>query len=346
MQAPILRLLQSAPTAAKIYSALQRAQKGDASALDYLRREGIWEAIDLVAAPGAGKIAKEALDHLREAYRTVTGIRTPGEADVIDGEYREVTDEPASLPWSGFLRRLFATGFGAHVILGPYGSGKTSLALKLAQRFADRHSYRVEVVNMYGDDCPAWAVPLNSATLVARMRQLRRYLDAQGVPDEGEDDEPQPALIQADDKEDLPPGLPPRGRVIVIDEAALGLTVGDPARKAALQALTQCRHIDWIVIYIAQWAGQLPLPLLGQSVKWVKKPAGDEQATDRDNPVVRLLWRDAADAFRGLPSSPWYSEPYRDPRAWVYCDCKSLNGGPGYRGLVPFTPPKREVNDS
>ncbi len=330
--ANLLRLLQSAPTAAKLYSALQRAQQGDRQAIEYLRSEGWAEAIDLVA-PGAGPIAREALERGLDAVRVLRGVRPDG--NVIEAEYTVVEETP---PWAGFLRRLFAMRFGGHIVMGPCGSGKTTLALRLAQRYADQHGYVVEGVNMYDEDAPEWVTPISSSTLVKRMKRVRQYLETLGVPDDDEEDGDGAAQPPADEE---PPSLPPRGRVIIVDEASIGMTVGDPARKAAIQALTQCRHLDWVVILLAQWAGQLPLPLLGQTVKWVKKPAGDEEVTDRDNPVVRLLWRLATEAFRDLRRSQWYREPYTDVRSWAFCDSKSLDGKAGYQGLIPFGMPDR-----
>ncbi|MDA8216155.1 MAG: hypothetical protein M0Z94_00905 [Dehalococcoidales bacterium] len=339
--ANLLRLAQSAPTAAKIYSAWQRARRGDRQAIDYLRSEGWAEAVDLLVAPGAGAMAKEALGHATDAYRTLKGIRpTPG-GDVVDAEYRVLEETEAEAgprpPWSPFLKRLFSQRYGGHIVIGPYGSGKTSAALRLAQVCREGLGYTVETVAMYEEDRPEWAVPLNKETLIHRAKKIARYLNSQGVRDP---DEPiDPDLVEEDDG--TPPTLPAGGKVIVIDEASAAMGLHDPTRAAVMLALYHCRHVDWIVIFIAQMAALLPEPLLGQSVKWVKRPTGDEDATDRNNRVVRELWRAAGEAFGELRRSPWYQEPYRDWRAWAYCDARALDTGPGYRGLIPFGKPER-----
>ena len=136
--------------------------------------------------------------------------------------------------------------------------------------------------------------------------------------------------------------MPPRGRVIIIDEASLSLSNNphDPTRRAAIQALTQCRHVSYVVLYIAQWAGQLPLSLLGQTTAWIKSPDGREAFTDRDNFAVKDLWRRAGDAFHGLKDSAWYVDPHRDRRSWAFVDAPPINGIRGYSGLIPFTPYK------
>lgn len=336
--AQLMRLLSSAPTAARLYNAWQRAQRGDREAIEYLRSEGWAEALDMLVAPGAGGVAKEALGHAGEAFRVLHGLRPQG--DVVDAEYRVVEEEEASgprPPWMGFLGRMFRQDHGAHLVIGPIGSGKTSLAVKMAHRLSEIHGYRVEVVNVYKDDAPSWAVSISQETLIKRMKKLARHLDSMAVDDEDEGEDEQEQLIE---EENEPVGLPPTDRVIIIDEASLGLGGGyaSPARKAAIQALTQCRHLRWHVLFVAQWTGLLPLALLGQSTCWIKKPDGREAYTDRDNPAVKALWLRANEAFAGLKQSEWYTGEWRDPRAWAYCDCQSLSGKPGYNGLVPFTP--------
>lgn len=318
--ADLFYLARLAPTATKLISIAKRAADGDPAALDYLKRQGWHEALELLQ-PGAGDTAQVIIEQTRQAARNIEQALN---GNVIDAQYR-VLD---SAPWSGFLERLIGQRHGAHIILGPVGSGKTSLALKLAQRYQAEHGYRVECVQMYGEDKPSWAVTISRETLVKRMQRLAAHLDGLAEDDDESESKSEPAP------------MPPTERVIVIDEASLGLSnnPNDPARRAAIQALASCRHLSWQVVYIGQWAGLLPLSLLGQSVVWVKKPDGREQYTDRDNPAVRDLWARASEAFRELQSSPWYTEPYRDPRAWAYCDCASLAGKTGYHGMVPFTP--------
>ncbi len=247
---------------------------------------------------------------------------------MIDGEYRVIEDGP---PWRSFLNRLLHEKFGAHIILGQPGTGKTSLGVRLAERLSMALGYRIEGVNMYPEDLPETAVTIGMDTLTKRMKQLKQYLDSLATPDEDE---------KESEGEEGTAGLPPTHRVILIDEAILAMSSSpmDPGRRAALQALAQCRHLSWIVIYIGQWAGQLPVALLSNSVVWVKQPTGREAETDRDHPVVKKLWQDATEGFKSLRGWEWYIQPWKDKRSWAYCDCKSLNGGRGYQGMIPFLP--------
>lgn len=323
----LLRLLQKSPDIVRLYGVARDAAHGDPRALDYLKREGLYDIAEIWRT-GGGVAARQLVQTAREV------IRPTGE-DVIDAEYREV----GGPPWDAFLRRVFAQPNGAHIILGPVGSGKTSLAIKLAHRFHLAHGYKVNTVSMYPEDLPDFATPISTETLVKRMNMLRAYLRA--VEDEDADDELDDKVD--DDKSQAPARLPPRRRVIIIDEAGMTLSSNphDPVRQAALRALAQCRHVNWQVIYIGQLAGQFPLGLLGQSIVWVKRPDGREMDTDRiSEPFVRRLWEQATEAFHNLRSYQWYGgeEAWQTPKSWAFVDAQSVNGGPGFSGLVPFTP--------
>ncbi len=321
----LVRLLNDAPKAIKIYDAARRAADGDEAALAYLKSEGWREGLDLIR-PGAADVGQQIFDRARQAVADIRGIAA---GDVIEGEYREI--KPAA-PWSGFLQRLERQRFGGHIVIGEPGGGKTQLAKKLAYRWKKKLGRQVEFFGAYPEDVPDWATSMGMRTLVHRMDKLQAYLDAhEGRDPDEEDDE--------EGEEPRVPTLPPSDRIIVIDESSMTMSTSalDPRRNAVIKALANCRHIGWNVVTIAQMTGLLALPLLGQTTIWVKKPSGAELETDRDNQKVKALWRNAMEAFDTVPRSPWWPA-YPDMRAWCYVESPSVGGQPGYKGLVPFKP--------
>lgn len=325
---------QVVPDGTRLYIALQQARAGNPDAQQFIRdhwREFAKSGLDMALRPGAGEIA----DHVFETGRQAIEQIRNSNYGAVDGEFRDVTNEPDRVraPWTGFMNRVFSIGWGGHIVLGPNGSGKTELAKRLAQRIRETRGYRVEVIGMYGSDVPWFARPITPETLVKRVDMIRAYLDSQAIPDEADD-------LEIDDEDELPPTpvakLPPGRRVIIIDEAGLNLETNaqNKVRQAALRSLAQCRHVNWVVLFLAQWAGQIPLPLMGSTTIWVKQPGGREAATDRDNRVVRDLWVRAEEGFAELRRTHYWQE-LPNAKAWSYVDCQSLAGGAGYTGMIP-----------
>ena len=315
----LTRILAHIPDIIKIVENAGKAATGDPQAQEYMRKDAGYDAIDIALHRGAGGAARGVVE----------GVKI-----LLSGEGAEPTDL-GSLPWSGFVKRLYAQESGGHILLGQMGTGKTTLAVKLAWQWNNHLGYPVEWVGFYPEDVPNFGGKAHFSTLIHRMGCLASYLKSQGVKDEDED------LDDEDGKQPkYPAKLPPKRRIVVIDEMGMAVTrKGITAeREAVLRYLAECRHVSSLVVFLAQYASQIPLNVIGQSTIWVKKPTGSEKETDRDNPLVRQCWEEAETAFGGLRRSGWQVPPHQDVRSWAYVHCPSLSGKPGYKGMLPFTP--------
>lgn len=324
-----LKALQLINAAKQLADGVQGAQQRGVDPLRYLLSDG-WEQ------------ATQAADQLRPgASGLANGIRREieqfsGRAGVIEGDYRVLDEGPGRMPWASMVESVLRRTWGGHVLLGQPGSGKTTLACTLARHWHARTGYRVEAVNMYGEDLPPGAVTIGMETLQGRMQYLAACLKSLNVDDDHPEGEVAEDRYDALDRLVASVGR----RIIIIDEASLGMgnTGSDPARRAALQSLAQCRHLEWLICYIGQWAGQIPLPLFGLTTLFVKQPTGEEEDTDRDNRVVRALWRDATAGFAAIRQSPYWAH-WPDPRAWSYVRVPAGAGGArAYRGMAPSGP--------
>lgn len=281
-----------------------------AQAVDYLTKEGWREALD-VARPGLGTSVRESLGRARETVRETHAIVA---GKVVTADYR-VLPRP---PWEACQRALRDATWASIPIFGRRGGGKTMTALRLAEVIAEHSGYRVEGVNLYSDDMPKWVQPVSADLLVNRMQLLRRAL---ALPEREEElsrrrnaVDQRAAAAAARALEGI------KRRIIVIDEASLlDVSPQSPERRAVVAAMTQARHLEWVVIYVGQLMNQLPKTVLTSDVVLIKQPAGDEDSYDRDDPAARALWQAAALAFERIEGDPnWWHPPHDRPEAWVY----------------------------
>lgn len=321
----IRQLASGGDAVARLFRAYTAATRGDPAALAYFRSRQAAMDVAAVLFPGREWMVNDILDRGEDLLAVVRGLVT-GQLPWVEGQFRPADSSPAP-PWAGFLTRLRQQDSGGHIIIGPRGSGKTTLGKKLAWVWHQELGYTPEFLNMYHSDRPSWGTTITTETLVSRIDRLHRHLKSLSQPDPDEG----PSEVTPD------PGLPPQRRVIVIDESSLAFQRGsiDTARNAVFAAMGNARHVSWLLVFIAQWARMIPLELFADVTFWVKRPRGTEARFDRDDPFIIDLWEKAHDAFKNLKHSPWYAEPYDHPEAWAYVRSAELN----YEGLVPFTPP-------
>ncbi len=329
----VLRMLEAAPRAARLARAVQRATAGDIEAVDYLRRDGWAEALE-VLSPGAGERGRLAV---ASAARALRDLRATLTGEVIDAEWREVGAAP---PWERFVRWLIARRWGTFVILGPKGAGKTTLAMRLAERWHEATGWPVQTVNAYPEARYGWTEPVSTRRFVGEIHRMVQLLNPP-EPRPGEEAKP----LDADALDDA---LEPyRRRIVVIDEMSLavGTSSQDVGRQLVRQIMAQARHLSWLIVYIGQLAKMMPNDLLNSDVVFVKKPTGREMLLDRDDRLTQDLWERATAAFAGLRQSIDYAPPWDDPRAWAFVDVGDLGSGHGWSGLVPSAPPESDSEE-
>ena len=325
-----LRLLQSAPDAIRLTDAVTRAIKGDAQAIDYLKNEGWYQGLD-VLQPGMGSIAQQVKHHLDS---TASAIRDTLSGNVIEGEFREV------VPWEHFASWLRRQKWGTFVILGPKGQGKSTLALRLAQVWQQERRWPVLAVNAYPEERYPFVEPVSTQKFMNEIKSIMRLLNPP-PPKEGEDERPDLGPEELDRRL-----TPYKRRIIVIDEMSLavGTSGMDAGRLMVRQIMAQARHLNWLIIYIGQLTKMLPQDLLNCEVVFIKKPAGREALTDRQEPLTQDLWERAIEAFGAVRREPQW-EYYPDVRAWAYVDCQDMGNGQGYQGMIPFSKPSGDEID-
>ncbi len=323
----VYSLLKALPSAAELARTLGRVRAGDPEAVRALADFRRWQPLAEAFSPELARLL-EGIEAARDAF-----AYTVSKPQAVEAEFYE------PMPWSGFVSRLKAQKFGGHIIMGYMGSGKTTLALKLAWLWKEAHGYVVDAVEMDDRSRPEWARAIDTQTLLHRAHKLKAYRSATVNPDPDEERAAKPRPREV--------GPPVTERVILIDEAGLAIpqTPSDPVRWAIREALVYSRHVNWLVIFCAQAARLIPQDIFGLTTVWVKAPpvrSGDrvkeqlmKQAdTDRDVPYIRELYDRAAEALSRVFVSNYFAGEYADLRAWAYVESPEL----GYTGVVPFRP--------
>ena len=315
----ILRGLGSrAPHALELARALQDAKdgRGDPFALG----KG---ALNLYQ-PGAGAWGEELASTVIQGVGLFRG-RMAGE--IIDGES---TDDPTA---RAVKRYLLAQPAGGYCWIGPMHSGKTPNATRFAQVLHRAQGKPVRGVGMYIADRPPWVRPVSVDGLVQRAVILDRWVDAQARPDI--------------DPDEIPP-YPWANEILIVDEATLTMRRKKRDRddefnpaQAAMVLLAHCYHVGMHVIFIAQWASQIPEHIRRLSTLFIKRPGGDEMTGDYEDAFNRQLYGEAALAFDRVRSHPWYPE-HPHVQAWTFARVPGFRDGHGFRGLLPFALPDWE----
>lgn len=325
------RLASATPSIMRLLPLIKEAQAGNQAPLLAYLKDGGWAEIADLIRPGAGSAGKVFVDSVLLALKEL-GISLYG----INANFRVIN----GAPWDEAAAWLKRQTWGAFVILGPKGQGKTQLALRLGEIWAQRRGYPIEAINMYPEDTQRipYVRHVGMATFSRRIKALTKYLANQlgedaTLAETADDKTDNTVTVEITDIERL------KRKVVILDEASLsiGMTGTDTGRMIARAAMAQARHLDWLVVYVGQLARMLPMDLLGTDCVFVKRPNGREFETDRDEPIVQRLWQQAGDSFRQAPNLAEWSQ-YNDYRSWAYMDCPTFGTKEdhGYRGLIPF----------
>jgi energy-coupling factor transporter ATP-binding protein EcfA2 len=354
----LLQIVERAPDALKFLTEADRAfnagrqvggvKVGAASTAAYVMQGG-WRSGLGAVNPRLRDATDAALPEAGRAYR------------VFRNHLNGVTADPTYEPrWAQLKRWKMKQPSGANIIVGQTGSGKTTLARSLGAALADKWGYPLECLNVYENDIPyktADGNPLDvriidTDVLNGRMERVRKAMKKQITQDPGAPQSKTKALMtqsafaeESVDQEELSDetksalaDLPFRGRVLLIDEMGLeDMSTNVKARNAVTRALTQSRHLDWIVLYIGQQFSQFPKPLLGQSTIFIKRPTGREADMDRQIRFVRMIWNEAHSAFQDVRDFQEWDE-FPDYRSWAYVIAPVATGlSEGYSGMMPFS---------
>jgi ATPase family associated with various cellular activities (AAA) len=287
---------------------LLAAQRGDTDASRRMLRRAVPLAADLLVRPGAGMFVSRGLEVWDEyqAYKA---------AD----QHPEDDDEPESTthPMDRFVQRLLSKRFGFYVVGGEPGTGKTTLALRIAERFATERGYGVVAVGgLHPDDrrrwrTDGWIASEHPEGYIKAMQAIAAAM-VEGVE--------YPREIKR--------------RVILLDDASLSAHASQAGMtRALLRTWNAYRHLDWIVILTARTFKSISTVAEGADALFLKRPAWDALVAEREE--ARGWWEEAERAFASLKhSDEWTFFP--SEKEWVYARSERLR----YKGPLRYTVPQ------
>ena len=282
---------------------VQAAKSGQPDAMARLAKS----AVRLIApeyAPVIDGVSRLA-NHLGVKL-TPEGIDLTELRDLLVGSTGEQGENAAHEPWDRFLSRLRRLSSGVVLVLGPRGSGKTCLAVRLAEQWRREHGYDALGINMYPQDRKPWIRFASMAVFARTIDVLTEHLDEGMEP---------PAEICR--------------KIVLIDEAALSLhPQGQRGGILAVErAIRQARHLEWLLIVVAHLTKDLPTQMDWCDAVFIKEPTGKELTADREE--SQRYWQAADKAYRDLRRSGLRGKPIQ---GWVYVEAAGL----GYSGMMPY----------
>jgi hypothetical protein len=277
-----------------------KARAGDLEARQRLLHDGLPLAADIVR-PGAGHVLKVGLEFLNGA-----GINPATPADAA----------PELPDYDHFVSKLLARRFGTFVVCGEPDSGKTVLALRLAERYLVEHGYQVVAVGgIHPDDRLKWRTDD-----WIEYEAPERFAKAMSAVS-------QAMLAGTSYPRDL------KKRVVLLDDASLVAHISQAAMvRALMRAWSAARHLDWVLILTARSFKSITTVAQGSDARFLKRPNWD--ALTKERPEAREWWEAAERAFRQLRKTLDWQQSGNE-KEWVFVQAESF----GFEGLMRYALP-------